>query len=317
MDSFIAIDYETANSHHESACALGISIVENGKVIDSAESLIKPPKEFSQFDPFNTMIHGIQKKDVKKSPDFKKVWSKVQNFSEKYDLPFACHYSGFDIRVTEALLKYYKLEFEEIKFYDTCTIARKMWPNFSNHKLNTLADALNIELEHHKASSDAEACAHIAIKQMKKLKVESLSEVAEEYGFKLGVLNADGVKTMSSFKNYGGGKYNADPDARSSKNVLPNQEVNYGSDLYDTEIVFTGELMSMNRKDAIQRAVNNGAVVGSGVTKRTNFLIVGISDFIDFDKGKITNKLKKAKDLSDKGQDISIIDEKDFLRMTI
>ena len=87
---------------------------------------------------------------------------------------------------------------------------------------------------------------------------------------------------------------------RSSKNVLPNQEVNYGSDLYDTEIVFTGELMSMNRKDAIQRAVNNGAVVGSGVTKRTNFLIVGISDFIDFDKGKraeltfVPNPLKEV-----------------------
>ena len=62
MEAFIAIDYETANSHHESACALGVSIVENGEVIDSAESLIKPPKEFSDFDPFNTMIHGIQKK---------------------------------------------------------------------------------------------------------------------------------------------------------------------------------------------------------------------------------------------------------------
>ena len=133
----------------------------------------------------------------------------------------------------------------------------------------------------------------------------------------IGLLNADGVKTMSSFKNYGSGKYNTDPDAISSKNVVPNQEVNYGSDLFDTEIVFTGELASMKRKDAIQRAVNNGAIVGKSVTKRTNFLIVGISDFIDFDKGKITNKLKKAKDLSDKGQDISIIDEQDFLRMTI
>jgi DNA polymerase-3 subunit epsilon len=80
MEAFIAIDYETANSHHESACALGVSIVENGEVIDSAESLIKPPKEFSDFDPFNTMIHGIQKKDVKSAPDFKKVWQRVQKF---------------------------------------------------------------------------------------------------------------------------------------------------------------------------------------------------------------------------------------------
>ena len=73
----------------------------------------------------------------------------------------------------------------------------------------------------------------------------------------------------------------------------------------------------MKRKDAIQRAVNNGAVVGSNVTKRTNFLIVGISDFIDFGVMKVSTNKLKAKDLSDKGQDISIIDEKDFLRMTV
>ena len=151
---------------------------------------------------------------------------------------------------------------------------------------------------------------------MKKLEKDTLSEVAETYGYKLGTLNSKGVKTMSDYKNYGS-SYKFDPDAVSSKNVQPNQEVNFGSDLFGTEIVFTGELISMKRKDAIQRAVNNGAVVGSNVTKRTNFLIVGISDFINFDSGKLTNKLKKAKDLSDKGQDISIIDEKDFLRMTV
>ena len=43
-----------------------------------------------------------------------------------------------------------------------------------------------------------------------------------------------------------------------------------------------------------------------------NYVLTGGVFDIDFDKGKITNKLKKAKDLSDKGQDISIIDEQDF-----
>jgi DNA polymerase-3 subunit epsilon len=63
--------------------------------------------------------------------------------------------------------------------------------------------------------------------------------------------------------------------------------------------------------------VNNGATVGSGVSKKTNFLIVGISDFIDFSSGKITRKLKDAEALSKAGQEISIIDEEDFLKMTI
>jgi len=73
----------------------------------------------------------------------------------------------------------------------------------------------------------------------------------------------------------------------------------------------------MERSQAIQRAVNNGAVVQSGVSKKTDFLIVGISDFIDFKSGKKTQKLKDAETWSQSGSGISIIDEEDFLRMTV
>ena len=318
MDSFIAIDYETANPDFASACSLGVSIVEQGKVLETFQSLIKPPKEFSTFDPWNVMIHGITASAVKDAPTFDFVWEKLEKFNSKYNVPFACHFAGFDIRVTEALLKYYKKDFQEIKFYDTYTIARKMWPKLSNHKLNTLSEAFNIELEHHKASSDAQACALIALKQIEELGKNTLTEVAENYGYKLGILNSSGVKTMSAFKNYGSKNYGTyDSKAASSKAVAPDKEVNIGSDLFGKTVIFTGELSTLTRKEAIQRAVNNGAVVTSKVSKKTNFLIVGVSDLIDFNTGKKTNKLKDAEQMSASGQDISIIDEEDFLKMTI
>jgi DNA polymerase III subunit epsilon len=317
MDSFIAIDYETANSDYRSACALGVSIVEKGKVVETFESFIQPPKEFSEFDPFNVMIHGITSNQVKGAPTFDSLWEKLDKFNSDYQVPFVCHFSGFDIRVTEALLKHYSVSFQEIKFYDTYTIARKLWPQLVNHKLNTLSENFKIELNHHNASSDAQACALIALKQIEDLGKNSLLEVAENYGYKLGVLDSTGVKTMSEFKNYGSTNYKTyDPKAASSKDVVPNRDVNLGSDLLGKSLVFTGELTSMSRKEAIQRAVNNGATVSSGVSKKTNYLVVGISDFIDFSSGKKTNKLKDAEALSASGQEISIIDEEDFLKMT-
>lgn len=318
MDSFIAIDYETANADYRSACSLGVSIVENGKVVETFESIIQPPKEFSEFDPFNVMIHGITPTQIKGAPTFDYLWEKLDKFNSKYKVPFVCHFSGFDIRVTEALLKHYGISFQEIRFYDTYTIARKLWPQLINHKLNTLSENFKIELNHHNAASDAQACALIALKQIEDLGKNSLIEVAENYGYKLGVLNSSGVKTMSDFKNYGSTNYKAyDPKASSSRDVVPDKEVNLGSDLFGKSIVFTGELTSMSRKDAIQRAVNNGAIVGSGVSKKTNYLVVGISDFIDFSSGKKTKKLKDAEALSLAGQEISIIDEEDFLKVTI
>lgn len=316
-ENFIAIDYETANSSYLSACALGVSVVIQGEVSETFATYVKPPKEFAEFDPFNVMIHGIKPADVKGAPTFDDIWERVESFTSKYELPIACHYSGFDIRVTQALLKYYEKQFSDIRFYDTYTIARKLWPQLINHKLDTLAETFGIELNHHEASSDAEACAKIALKQMKELEKNSLSDVAGNYGYKLGLLTMSGLKTMSDFKNYQSQNSGSSNIKSSSKDVLPNMNVNVGSDLYGKNIVFTGALTSMERSQAIQRAVNNGAVVQSGVSKKTDFLIVGVSDYIDFKNGKKTQKLKDAETLSQAGSGISLIDEEDFLRMTI
>ena len=315
MDTFIAIDYETANSNYLSACALGITFVEKGVVLESVQTYIKPPEDFSSFDPFNISIHKIQPSQVKNAPSFDTVWDIIEKFHSRNNVPFACHYSGFDIRVTEALLKYYKIEFQEIQFYDTFTIAKKMWPEFSNHKLNYLSDKFDIQLDHHNASSDAQACALIALKQIEVLEKKSLLEVAQNYGFKLGVLNSSGVKTMSDFKIYGGGHFGNKVD--SSKGLKPTKELNMGGDLYGKRVVFTGELSTLTREVAIQRAVDNGAIVNSAVSGKTNFLVVGVSDLIDFNEGRKTRKLQAAEKFSDEGNDISIIDEEDFLRLTI
>ena len=114
---------------------------------------------------FGSILILIFSELMKKGLKFKKL----EKFNSEYRMPFVCHFSGFDIRVTEALLKYYKIEFQEIQFYDTFTIAKKMWPEFSNHKLNYLSDKFDIQLDHHNASSDAQACALIALKQIEVL----------------------------------------------------------------------------------------------------------------------------------------------------
>ena len=41
--SFTAIDFETANSHRGSACAVGLVKVRDGHIVDTASWLIKPP----------------------------------------------------------------------------------------------------------------------------------------------------------------------------------------------------------------------------------------------------------------------------------
>ena len=50
-------------------------------------------------------------------------------------------------------------------YIDTLQIARNFYPNFPNHKLNTVCERLDIDLKHHhNALEDAMACAKIFLK---------------------------------------------------------------------------------------------------------------------------------------------------------
>ena len=52
---FVAIDFETATSNYTSVCSLGICVVENNKITDRKEILIKPePFEFNDYNIKNT-----------------------------------------------------------------------------------------------------------------------------------------------------------------------------------------------------------------------------------------------------------------------
>jgi DNA polymerase-3 subunit epsilon len=318
MTSFISIDYETANSQYESVCAVGVTKVENGVEVETFYTLIKPPKEHSYFDAFNTSIHGISKTDVKNAPSFEDVWGRIEAMYARENLPVACHYAGFDIRVTEAMLAYLGIDFPDIRFYDTCSISKKVWPELINFKLNTISEFLDIELDHHNAASDSQACARIAMRHMEVLAVDSLQAAAKNFGYDLGLLDVRGVRRMSDFKKYENRHY--DYEGRhldSSKGITATTAIDPQGEFFGKKIVFTGVLESMSRNEAIQRAVNNGATVASSVSKKTDYLVVGRSDYLDFANGIKTNKFKDAESVKALGHAIEIIDEEDFLRLSV
>lgn len=85
--------------------------------------------------------------------------------------------------------------------------------------------------------------------------------------------------------------------------------------LYGKVCVFTGTLDKMQRKDAMQAVLDHGGEIGNGVTKKTNFLILGCNDFCSSIKDGKSTKHKKAEEYQLKGCDIEIIDEDLFYTM--
>jgi len=158
----VALDFETANASSASACALGICVYEEGEILDSFEWYIKPASRYNFFT--NTPIHGITSQDVEDEKEFVYYYEQLAEILK--DSVVVAHNARFDMGVLNSVCDIYGLDHFSNKYVDTVAIARKVYPELYNHKLNTICQYLNIELNHHNGKSDAYACMLILLKAM-------------------------------------------------------------------------------------------------------------------------------------------------------
>ncbi|GAB6092543.1 3'-5' exonuclease [Furfurilactobacillus curtus] len=160
--NFVAMDFETASSQRHSACSLALTVVRHNQVVDEFYTLIKPDTEFSWR---NVQIHGIHERDVADAPTFPEVWPHINQFYTNNQLVVA-HNAPFDNGVLKSTLAHYELAPTHYLTLDTVKTSRRFFPDFPNHRLNTVSERLNIELDHHhNALDDSLACANILIYQ--------------------------------------------------------------------------------------------------------------------------------------------------------
>ena len=157
MSTFLAIDFETANTQADSACALGLVRVEGGEIVRQEVHLIRPPSSYFQF----TYIHGITWQQVSSAPTFGELWPKIAPLFDSIDF-VAAHNVAFDSRVLRTCCDRYEIDFPERQYLCSVQMARDAW-NLYPTKLPDVCKHLGLNLNHHEALSDAIACAKIVI----------------------------------------------------------------------------------------------------------------------------------------------------------
>lgn len=169
--NFVALDFETAASKRASACSIALTVVENDQIEAKFYSLINPEMDFNWR---NIQVHGITANDVADAPTFPEVWQHISALFETQQLIVA-HNATFDNSVLKQTLLRYDLPTFSYPTIDTVKTSRNLYPGFSNYKLNTVCDELNIELtHHHNALDDSIACANILINQDQKFGTDRL-----------------------------------------------------------------------------------------------------------------------------------------------
>lgn len=278
--NFIAIDVETANANLSSICQIGLAFFENGKLVNTWETLINPEEE---FDPMNVSIHGIDYSDVESSPTFKDISKKIIGLIENNIL---VSHMSFDRVALYRSFNKINLEPLSNSWIDTAMVVRRTWTELSQkgYGLANVAKKLDIEFEHHNALEDAKTCGIILIKALEELSMN---------------LNEIQMRVKQSI------------DGNNNK---INLEGNPDGNLQGEVLVFTGALM-IPRREAAQMAAEAGCNVSSTVKKSVTILVIGDQDATKLAGHEKSSKHRKAENLIKKGQHIKIIGESDFKAM--
>ncbi|ROR01766.1 3'-5' exonuclease [Desulfosoma caldarium] len=154
---FVALDFETATTDRNSACAVALVKVQNDGIVHRAFRLIRPPTSEFRF----THIHGITWADVRHEPTFEEIWPELVQLTDGAFF-YAAHNAAFDRSVLHACCKTYNLSVPQTPFVCTMQLARRCW-RLRPTRLPDVCRYLGIDLQHHDAASDAEACARIVL----------------------------------------------------------------------------------------------------------------------------------------------------------
>ncbi|MCG3419060.1 PolC-type DNA polymerase III [Oceanobacillus jordanicus] len=165
--NYIVFDVETTglSAVYDSIIELAAVKVHNGEIIDRFESFANPHHPLSQT---TTDLTGITDDMVKDAPEISSV---LQDFHKWMgnDILVA-HNASFDMGFLNQGLQ--KIDYPKAQnaVMDTLELARFLFPELKNHRLNTLCKHLDIELtQHHRAIYDAEATGYLLWKLVQKL----------------------------------------------------------------------------------------------------------------------------------------------------
>ena len=161
MARYIAFDVETPNRYNDRMSAIGITVVEDGRIADSFYSLVDPEQP---FDWFNTQLTGIDSRAVRGAPTFPELWERIEPMMSSGLL--VAHNAPFDMGVLKKCLHAYDIPWRA-RVPGLCTVrmGRRLLPGIS-HGLGDLCAYYGIDLDHHRADSDSLACARILIRYL-------------------------------------------------------------------------------------------------------------------------------------------------------
>ena len=194
-DEIVVFDTETTGLSAANCEIIEIAayLVSGGQIRESYHTYVKPREAI----PYKiTQLTGISDAAVAQAPPIETALPEFLAFCG--GRPLCAHNAPFDMAFLAAACERQGLECPKCSI-DTVEIARALMPQLQKHKLNIIADAMELKFDHHRASDDARVLAEIFLRFIPMLQQKGAQRVEDINGILRELRTGKGPGKQRSF----------------------------------------------------------------------------------------------------------------------
>ena len=168
-DEIVCFDIETTGLKvaREAITEIGAVVLKNGEVTERFQTFVDPERRLT---PEIIGLTGITDAMLAGAPKLKEALTAFLDFV--HGRPLAAHNAEFDISFIRAGCKKVGLDFQ-LTYVDSLILAQNLLPELSKHKLDIVAEHLDLPaFNHHRASDDAAMVAYMLVPFFKRMEEE-------------------------------------------------------------------------------------------------------------------------------------------------
>ena len=173
---YVAFDLETTglSIREDRIIEIGAVVMKDGEELERFQTFVNPRCKLS---PEIVTLTGISDKMLRDAPGIEDVLPRFIDFVG--DRVLVAHNADFDTGFIREACKKVDIAYD-LTSVDTLVLSQNLMTKLSKHKLNIVADALNLpEFNHHRAADDAVICGLIAMKFFEMLKDKGVHTVQQ------------------------------------------------------------------------------------------------------------------------------------------
>ncbi|MBQ3054830.1 MAG: PolC-type DNA polymerase III [Oscillospiraceae bacterium] len=187
---FVCFDIETTglNNQTEAITEIAAVVLRNGELAETFHTYVDPKRPIPEK---ITQLTGISSETVKGAPEIEEALKSFLAFAN--DRVLVAHNAEFDIGFLKVAAERLGIEYNFVSL-DTLAMARVLLPDLSKHRLNVVAQALDLPaFTHHRAADDAATVAYMLAKFILMLRESSKTKLVSEINADLTNLSAGKV----------------------------------------------------------------------------------------------------------------------------